>query len=264
MSSQLLTPLFKSELHNRSICLILSDVVLTLLLPHLIYGDSFASRPATSDGHGPWTKLEPESNNVAPTGTMMKESFDDLVAHEFAFVEAAGFKRCVIAPTMIEYASARVRLVIVWDQYSGELDAIYENLDRSEIGSNQYSLADIMMAANENLGNISPRQVYHVESLAPFVAELALNVRTYGMRALVCDIAFLQRLDGDRSRRGQRLMQRIEQERVRDEAQKAWIARDYSAVVRLLVSIDEHLSPSERLKLEYARKHLATHRDGAE
>ncbi|MCI0608911.1 MAG: hypothetical protein L0Z71_07615 [Anaerolineae bacterium] len=42
----------------------------------------------------------------------------------------------------------------------------------------------------------------------------------------------------------------------RQEAESSWLKRDYARVITLFETMDEFLTPSERKKLEYSKKHL--------
>ena len=47
-----------------------------------------------------------------------------------------------------------------------------------------------------------------------------------------------------------------EQKRLRSEAERAWHDREFARVVSSYASMERHLSPAERAKLEFARKQL--------
>jgi hypothetical protein len=100
-----------------------------------------------------------------------------------------------------------------------------------------------------------PFEVIDETRLKPFLDKLAEDMRKHGRLALAGDRMFYRRLATFTSAQSQALMRNMELSRVRSAADKAWHKRDFDRLIALYTPVDNHLSPSEKARLAYAKKH---------
>lgn len=90
--------------------------------------------------------------------------------------------------------------------------------------------------------------------LVKFIAGLADRLKRYGAEFLDADKMAFEQLGDQREREGLAYAADQESTAVRRAVKDAWKEKDYHKIVELYESIEPHILPSERKKLEYARK----------
>ncbi|SFW11666.1 hypothetical protein [Nitrosovibrio sp. Nv17] len=188
----------------------------------------------------------------------MSERFIGIVNQAFSFLNDAGFCFTKNKAGQSQYETDKCIVIIKRDIRSGGLEVFVG--PRLEINQTQnlYSLTDIL-----DMQGVLPRnrrmsfQIADEKRLRPFVDQLAREVEAHAQPALAGDRMFFRRLKTFRHSKADALMQGMKVQRVRSEVEEAWQKRDFKRIVDLYISIENHLTKSERLKLEYAKEHWA-------
>jgi hypothetical protein len=188
----------------------------------------------------------------------MSDRFFDMVPRVFGFLLDAGFRPAHGDFHTLRYETADVFVSIEWDARSGELELYVGLQPKAGESRNAFALSDLLEMEKGGVGvRNTPFQVAEESRLMPFLEQLATDARTYASSALAGDRMYFRRLGTYTDSRARTLMLDLDLRRVRAEAEKAWRERDLERVRRLYASIEEHLSGSEKKKLEYAKQHAA-------
>lgn len=184
--------------------------------------------------------------------------FTEEVLSAFNFlIEEYGF-RCVKAePTFVRYESPRVFVNIYHGRSSYELGVEIGQLAGATNQEEPFSISEVieLAGAQEETG-YTFFQASTAERIRRFVPKLAEYVRKYAAAALIGDPITYDALREIQWRRSEMYLKEMRLSQIRPEADRAWRAKDYVRLVKLYSSIQESLTPSERKRLEYARKHL--------
>lgn len=187
----------------------------------------------------------------------MTQLFSDAAMRAFAFLESAGFRLVSSQESELRYESTGVLLGVSWDRRSGELDAFIGLRKKNSIQEDAFSLTDILrMQSAESSESKIPFQVADESHLGPFLQRLAENVQTHAQPALAGDRMFFRRLDAFRGTQAQALSDDMNLRRVRSQVKEAWHRQELGRVIDLYASIENHLTPSEKKKLDYAKRNL--------
>ena len=187
----------------------------------------------------------------------MNTDFADMTANAFGFLTEAGFHTATKSAHGVEFESPTSVVTVCWDRRSGELEVYFELLPRNELSGGKYSLRDVLNTQGiqgEN-GGFTP-QVTDVTHLRRWIDNVARAVRDHAQPALLGDRMFYRRLEIFRHSQAVAFTESIRLRHVRSAAESAWQEKDLKTVVTLYASIEPELTDVERLKLDYAKKHL--------
>jgi len=182
--------------------------------------------------------------------------FSELAREAFAFLnEEFGFRGRLEAEGLLRFEREDMFVLISYDaRRSYELTL--------EIGRKQkmpervFNFGELLRSVNAP--NIpSSYQVTSENFLKFYLDKLAYSLRYYCTSILHNDAMALARLDKLRNIESAEFELASRLRRVREAVDVAWPARDYKAIVKALKSIEPHLSPSEKKRLEYSQKKLS-------
>lgn len=178
--------------------------------------------------------------------------FETAVRASFDVIEQYDFQCVSSSETEVVYHSDLVEVAITFDRRSYEI-AVELKLLRDEHAihfSRLIALASPEEAKRWQLVQASSRE--KIKSLVPQLAALLLQ---YGRGALRGDAEVFDEMKTVEELDAQRTTHGIEARQARRRAEAAWRAKNYSEVVSALAPIQEHLVPSELMKLDYAKRH---------
>jgi hypothetical protein len=188
--------------------------------------------------------------------------FAEVVRAEFAFLESEyALRSAERTPTLVRYESPDVTVVVYHGRSSYEVDVEITPGDARYGGEPPFTLADLAaLCDRQELLPAGFLQASTSDAVRSVVARAAELVRECGDRVLRTDPFELRRLTVLRSERAQREGLERKLSAVRAAAASAWRERDYRRVEELYRSIEPHLTPAERKKLDYAYTHESPHR----
>ena len=185
----------------------------------------------------------------------MSGRFTEIAKRAFSFLEDEGFQLVKSEPRSLRYENTQVFVAVAWDR-PGELNVWLGLRPIKGHRDESFSLSDLLnMEQVGKSGSNIPPQVADEGRLEPFLEQLARKMRTHAASALAGDRMYFRRLETFRSAQADAFMRDMKLGQVRSKAEKAWGERNFWEVVRLYESIEQDLSPSEKAKLVYARKH---------
>ena len=176
--------------------------------------------------------------------------FVEAVRREFAFVVDFGFREVDALPTIVRYLKDDLQLNVFHGRLSYEVSM--------EIGRNDrlYPLSPMIRAVDPKA-----EESYRVwaattsAALAKGVERLATLVRRYGARALRDDPAFFEELRRVCDAWNHDFALDVRASQIRPQAAAAFRDGRYREAGDLYEEIAERLSPAERAKLAFCRKH---------
>jgi hypothetical protein len=184
--------------------------------------------------------------------------FPEIARQEFAFLEDTGFRLISSGDSGLEYESAQAFVLVRWDRRSGELGVWVGCRSTKCQKRDAYSLTDLLrMVGVETSENKLPFQAAKEGRLDLFLQKLSQYTRLHAQPALAGDRMFFRRLGAFRDAQARTLMNHMNLRQVRSEAEQAWQSRKLDRVVGLYASIEGRLTPSEKRRLDYARKHVS-------
>lgn len=108
--------------------------------------------------------------------------------------------------------------------------------------------------ANTNVDGLQVKDQMGLEHALKLLADLASR---YGQEAFLGDVELFKELAELRDRECQIYARNRDLRIAREDAQDAWAHRDYAKLIQIYGAIEVHLSPAERKKYEYSKKHAA-------
>ena len=157
----------------------------------------------------------------------------------------------------IRYRRSPVFLDVWFDTYSYEI-GIDTGLV-SKFGKEKYSygMAEVLEAVLGHNHKITTfYQSSNPEGVRECVQSLAAVVERHYQPALKGDKNVFRNIDLVQAGMSKGLMQEMKLSSIRKEASKAWQKKEYQKVAELYGRIQQHLTPSEAKKLEYAGKQI--------
>lgn len=175
----------------------------------------------------------------------------------FHFLSNYGFRLHSSDVTILRYVSERVFLNVYHGRSSYEL-GVEVGLLQARDGSNRgYPLgAFVGLTDSEAAASLRYFMATTPEEMRVGLERLAAQVKQYVQRALVGDETVFGELRQQQEERSKKYAAEVLADQVRPKAEEAFRARDYERVAELLSRIEDQLTPVERRKLEYARRHI--------
>jgi len=178
--------------------------------------------------------------------------FADEVKARFAFLETLGF-RCVRSEaTWVRFEISKLVISVYHDQQSYEISLAIESVR----GSDSYSFSEILrLVHNERAEQYRDYATHTVEGVAEGVRQLVELFRECLDAGILNDSELFLRLKLQREEWARKYALETQLEQALKKSESAWAEKDFGKVVRVLAPLQEHLSPSDLKKLEYAKKH---------
>ena len=201
--------------------------------------------------------------------------FSEAVTAAFDFlVSEHGFERTQTTETSVQYKSPHVFVEVYHDRPSLELGVEVARLDDSSRLDNLLRAAESPVTIGRPQGEyqFSLDEVARLvgtplkgDSYAPFaddrlsvtrqVSRLAEGFKVHMLALLSGDREAFERLATKRSETAQKFTRDMVLSQLREQAERAWKKRDLLGAQRLFEEMESDLTPAERKKLDYARKH---------
>lgn len=193
---------------------------------------------------------------MEPAGKPMNAPFTALVRDAFAFLREAGFEVSATDARAIEFRSTDVIVLVSRSDRSGEIDVTF-GLIEVAASAGHYSLYDILAMEGVNgLSGPRPPQIADASRLGDWLRLMADDCLAHASPAIRGDRKFFSRLESFRHAQALRLTRDLRLRQIRAEIERAWHAREMDKVAALYDSIEPDLDAAEKLKRDYARKHL--------
>lgn len=188
----------------------------------------------------------------------MSSDFERIAKHAFHFLEGELRFRCVESDQWhVRYESAKVFVEVQFDgMRSYELSCSVGCLDNYKDSLNMpFDLGEIIRSCGIKGENAHASfQVITPSALERCAQELATKLKEYSMDLLVAEKNAFQRVAEFRDKECAEYAMDACLRLMRERLEVAWHKKEYRVVIRLLSPLQEWLTSSEQLKLEYARK----------
>lgn len=179
--------------------------------------------------------------------------------HWFDPVTAQFGMSCVASDdNYLRYENARAFLLIRRDSRgSGELGVEFGRRRPGSFGP-PFSLAEILRFRGVTDASAASAPMISRSSQLPVaLSKLAELTRTHASDFLAGNERSFSQVSDFRKKEGVDFERQSQLRRLRSAVGAAWRERDYETVVRALEPFADHLSETEKRKLQYSRKHLA-------
>jgi hypothetical protein len=178
--------------------------------------------------------------------------FADEVKIQFGFLELQGF-RCVSSEvTLVRFESLDIGICVYHEKLSHEIGSTVESL----MGPDTYSFSEILrLVHRERMEEYRDYATNTVEGVAEGVRQLAELFRKSVDIHILKDREFFPNLKQQRNEWARNHALETQLVQARKKSDVAWKKGDFGEVVQILISLREHLNPSDLKKLEYAIKH---------
>lgn len=155
----------------------------------------------------------------------------------------------------VGYESEDIVLVVFHDRLSYELGVHLWRLSSDDEAQRPYTLSELMRVTN-TLGARSYRRfaATSVDAVRRGTEKLASELREYGDPALKGNQEFFVRLAASRSDAIQELGREMEDRKARQQAEEAWVMKDYAAVITAYSLMEGRLSRVEEARLRLSRE----------
>jgi hypothetical protein len=157
----------------------------------------------------------------------------------------------------IGYEGDDVVLVVLHDLISYELDVALSRPSEAEEVRHPYTLADLIRVADPARAR-AYRQfaATTTPSVQRGTADLASEFRKCGLEALTNSGNFYQEMSAARAESIRQFGIELADQHAREQAERAWLQRDFQAVVLAYRAMEGRLSRVERERFLYASKRL--------
>jgi hypothetical protein len=199
-----------------------------------------------------------ETMSVPPSGNSDRTQlhFREEAEVAFRFLERDyGFRLVENDETSLRYESPEGVFVNVYHGRSSyELKFEVGRLDSAATDERFYPVDFVELSG---VSEESFFQASNAERVRRYLPELARVLAEHGSSALRGDPFVFKRLRDIQASRSDSLLLSWKLADARAEADAAWRDKNYSRVVQAYEPLKEHLMPSERKKLDYAKSHSA-------
>jgi hypothetical protein len=190
------------------------------------------------------TKPEASRKSLGFAEAVSKHLGPELTIHGFVCREAT--------PNVARFESPAVLLAITHETFSYELEATFV---RKADPSRQYTLRDMLAAFGPSHEEFHGFQAASPTNVGATVRIIADFLKRYGQRILAGDALAYEEMSKAAELRAETVTKHYAQDPIRNDADRAWHRHDYARVRDLYASIESDLTPLEKRRLEYARKH---------
>lgn len=161
-----------------------------------------------------------------------------------------GFKLCKASPSLVEYISDLVRIVIRHDAISFEIDVEFCLIEPREV---RVSLNDLLAYRRQDkIGYPGFFQASGRDRMTECLNKIGLAIREYGEGILEGSCHDFQMIVEFAHARNAAYTAKFSDDRVRRSAEQAWASHDYETVWSCYSSIRDKLTEIEVRRLSYA------------
>lgn len=187
--------------------------------------------------------------------------FAEAVKSSFAFVKGYGLKPVREEVTLVRYQSAKVILNVYHGRSSYELGTEFERMGFPE----KFGLYEMLKWA-KSVGEIEeiPTDGYQAssrEGVQRLVVQMAQVVKRYAEPLLRGDTAVYATLRERQSRDAATYERGMRLRAAREQAETAWREKDYETLLSLYGDMQDDLTKSELMRVQYAQKQLLSVRN---
>jgi hypothetical protein len=187
---------------------------------------------------------------------MSREVFFQLTKSYFSFLESSfSFVPRQCAERRMVYEREDIFVTVAYD-YGRSFEL---SIDLGRVGKSDeppFNFGEVLRSANAPSDVAASYEVTSAEVLARSLERLAQSLWRFGPDLLRGEPLAFQRIVRQRETEGVEFANATKLKRARAVAQDAWDRGDYQMVVDTFELLERSLSPSEKKRLEYARKHL--------
>ena len=183
-------------------------------------------------------------------------SFTQEVLTDFNFlIKEYGFRCVKTELTFVRYESEHVFVNVYHGRSSYELGVEIGRLSKYPEQEESFAIGEIMelLGVRENEG-FTFYQASTAERVKKFLPKLAQYVEKFAGEALQGNEVFFKQLRELQSQISDNYLKSIKVSRIKQKAEIAWHAKNYSEVIKLYGEIKAELTPSENKRLEYAER----------
>lgn len=195
----------------------------------------------------------------------MKLSLPGYMYQNFDFlVDLYGFQCVLSSPTKVVYESHKVRVAILYDnRHSHELSVDFSIRD---VTSGDFKCIGDLRSVESMNKNLKRDVVFPIQASTPHALELSVAflgayLKDYCGDLLCGNETAFARFKEYLLEEGLKYNLKMTLESMRRAANLAWGRHDYKALKQILEEHREYLTPSEKLKLNFACKKLLGPRD---
>lgn len=201
-----------------------------------------------------WQLLESSQLNMAfecVTDRSLLRFADEVKAH-FAFLETLGF-RCVRAEaTLVRFESSTASINIYHGRQSYEIGL---EIEFAAVGD-AYSFSELLrLVDNKQAEQYRNYSTHTAQGVVEGVRKLAELFQKCVDAGILNDSQLFSRLKLQRGEWAKNYALETQLEQARKKSELAWAEKDFAKVFQILAPLQEHLTPSDLKKLEYAKKH---------
>lgn len=190
--------------------------------------------------------------------------YEKLAKVNFAFLtEKYGFRLSNIEKMdgryiVLQYLSERVFVNLYYGSPSFELDFIIGRIGIEDKPDNEgFTSGDLVsLGDNEKWASYKLYSAHSYENLYKCLPKLAELLESFGASCLKGDASPYEKMLFEKKRKVNQWCNEQELKQAKKAASIAWENKDYSKFIEIFEPVINALSPSEKKKLEYARKHL--------
>jgi hypothetical protein len=182
--------------------------------------------------------------------------FVEGVTELFRFLETDyGYQQSHRAPTLVVYETRELEVQIRHGLLSYEVEF---NISRRKGRLKwRYDLPEILCALAPEYRGSTFYQTTKRDLLRQSLASIAELIRKYADPLLRGSDAAVRLVEMAHQEGSRRTTEYYTIRPVKEKADAAWKSRNYREVVALYISVESHLDPLERRRLEYAKKHVS-------
>jgi hypothetical protein len=183
--------------------------------------------------------------------------FAELVEDNFHFLQAHGFKCVQSEPTFVRFESGRICVNVYHGRRSFEI-----GLEIGPLGAGSseisYSMSEIIRLVEPSKADGYRNYAAQTpEDIGEGVHRLAISLRRYVDAKVLDDPGLVERLTNNRTAWAHNYAKEVNLTQARGKLDAAWHVKDYAKVVEVLEPFRAYLTPTELMKLEYAKTVLS-------
>lgn len=176
--------------------------------------------------------------------------FADEVKTRFAFLEALNFHCIRTDATAVRFESPKLAINVYHGRQSYEIGLEIESTRVPDA----FSFSEILRLVKDDRAEQYRSYAAHTAGdVAEGVRQLAELFRKCIDTGILEDSELFSRLQAQRDEWARNYALEVQLEQARKKLESAWTGKDFRKVVQVLTPLQEHLSPSELKKLEYAK-----------
>jgi hypothetical protein len=190
--------------------------------------------------------------------TSMHEKLDFIrtVAEAFGWLHGLGYAISEKGPSIVRFTNQSTLITVYHGRSSGEVGV--EVSKREAEDAERFSMSELIRLAEPKAADAYRNPIaISTDELRKAVDSQSERLQHYGERVLRGESGIWYELQAQRKKWSQEFAAEVLAAQVRPIAAEAFRERDYDRVVELLSKIEGQLTPSEKQRLEYARRQVS-------